>query len=147
MRKRLQPSRSWSQGVSPCDFGLFFAASAQSLPRLNAQSISNRMFGINWPDTNAEFILQESGGLQAVSNWQASVLTPAFQLPSDGAQARARLTYSHSLPLLRTCSAPVGLRLRRIPMVAFPNNNSLLVERKGKRVGSNYLLRLLSWSR
>jgi hypothetical protein len=36
-------------------------------------------------------------------------------------------------------SALTGLRLRRIPMVAFPSNNSLLVERRGNRVGAIYL--------
>ncbi len=57
---------------------IVFAASAQSLPKLNAHAISNRMFGISWPYTNAGFALQESGGMHAVSNWQASALTPAF---------------------------------------------------------------------
>ena len=58
--------------------GVFPPVFAQSLPRLNAQSISNRMVGMSWPYTNAGFALQESMGLQAVSNWQASTLTPAF---------------------------------------------------------------------
>jgi hypothetical protein len=61
---------------------IVFAASAQSLPKLNAQPISNQVFGISWPYTNAGFALQESGGLRAVSNWQASVLTPAFNSSS-----------------------------------------------------------------
>jgi hypothetical protein len=54
------------------------SAPAQSLPKLNAHAISNRTFSISWPYTNAGFVLQESGGLQAASNWQSSTLAPAF---------------------------------------------------------------------
>jgi len=59
-------------------FWIVFAASAQSLPKLNAHAISSGIFGMSWPYTNTGFALQESGGLQAISNWQASALTPAF---------------------------------------------------------------------
>ena len=47
----------------------------------------------------------------------ASLLTPAAD---SLAPARSALT---------------GLRLRRIPIAAFPSSNSLLVERRGRRVG------------
>jgi len=42
---------------------IVFSAPAQSLPKLNAQAVSNQRFGITWPYTNAGFALQESGGL------------------------------------------------------------------------------------
>jgi hypothetical protein len=73
---------------------IVFAASAQSLPTLDVHIISNRMFGISWPYTNAGFALQESSGVQAVSNWQASALTPAFNSNSAVFSVSAAATNS-----------------------------------------------------
>jgi hypothetical protein len=57
---------------------MFFSAPAQSLPRLNAHALSNRTLSISWPYTNSGFVLQESSGLPAASNWQSSSSWPAF---------------------------------------------------------------------
>ena len=66
MRKRLATiTLLVSAGVTVW-LWIVFAAAAQSLPKLNASAISNRMFGISWAYTNAGFTLQESGGLQTV---------------------------------------------------------------------------------
>jgi hypothetical protein len=78
MRKRLTTITFLVSAFVTVWLWVVLAASAQSLPQLNAHAVSNRMFDISWPYTNAGFALQESGGLQAVSNWQASALTPAF---------------------------------------------------------------------
>lgn len=54
---------------------IFYSASAQSLPKLTVGPVSNRLFNLNWPCTNAGFALQESGGL---TNWQTGALMPDF---------------------------------------------------------------------
>src|SRR5579859_962675 len=69
---------------------IHFSASAQSLPKLRANAVSNRAFNITWPYTNAGFALQESGGLQASSDWQSSTLAPMFDSNS--------VTFSVSAP-------------------------------------------------
>ena len=73
-------------------FGLIgLAALAQTLPKLNVNSVSNHSVFINWPYTNAGFALQESS---ALTNWQASTLAPAFNSNSAVFSVSASATNS-----------------------------------------------------
>jgi hypothetical protein len=84
-----------------------FAASSQPLPRINVIPASNHTLGISWPYTNSSFQLEESASLPSNSNWQSSLLSPAFN--SSGTLFSVSAGISNSARFFRL-SRPVDLR-------------------------------------
>jgi len=83
------------------------AAPAQNLPKLTVNPSANRTMRVNWPYTNAGFVLQESGVLQAASNWQRSALSPVFN--SNAAEFSISAAATNPVRFFRL-SQPADLR-------------------------------------
>lgn len=117
MRRRSTEIALLASGCVGASLWIIFSAPAQSLPRLNAQVISNRTFGVSWPYTNSGFSLQESSGLPAASNWQASPLVPAFDSSRAVFPVSAPVTNSAHFFRLKQ---PADLRWIYVDSNAFP---------------------------
>jgi len=143
--KQLTPFAFLAAGGFAIGCWLIFSVRAQNLPGLGVNAVNHRVIEITWSYTNAGFVLQESKGLRAASNWQASPLTPAFDSNSA--------TFSVSVPATNLAkfyrlTLPADLRGIYIDSNAFPirKTNSANLAASLNVPGVDGLVLVLGWT-
>ena len=124
--------------------GIILSGSAQSLPNLNAQAISNRTFSVSWPYTNSGFALQESTDLTTAA-WQPSALAPDFNSNTTTFTVSAVTTHAARFFRLKQ---PADLRGIYIDSNALPisSNNAAALVASFSVPGVDGLVLVMSWN-
>jgi len=122
------------------------AALAQNLPKLTVNPSTNRTVRVNWPYTNAGFVLQESAVLQAASNWQRSALPPLFNSNAAAFSISAAATNSARFFRLSKPADLRGLYVYSSDVSQISSNYAQTLTTSLAVPGIDGLLLVLGWS-